>query len=82
MNIDTIWTNTLNLIGQAWWIEILTAEPRCTYYFGPFAYAGEAEVAITGYVEDLQNELAQGIQTHVKRCKPDRLTIDYALDEI
>ncbi len=82
MNIDTIWTSTLNLLGRAWWIEILTEQPRCTYYFGPFAYAGEAEVAMTGYVEDLQSELAQGIQTHVKRCKPDQLTIDYAIDEM
>jgi Domain of unknown function (DUF1816) len=29
-----------------------------------------------GYVEDLENESAQGIQAKIKRCKPDKLTIE------
>ncbi len=72
-----IWTNTLDFHGQAWWIEIFTAHPKCTYYFGPFAHITEAEGVIKDYIEDLENELAQGIQAQIKRCKPDRLTIDH-----
>jgi Domain of unknown function (DUF1816) len=76
MNILEIWTDILNFTGQAWWIKILTIQPNCTYYFGPFACKKEADIAITGYVEDLESELAQGIQTQVKRCKPVYLTIE------
>jgi hypothetical protein len=76
MNILEIWTDILNFTGQAWWIKILTTQPNCTYYFGPFAYKKEANIAIAGYVEDLESELAQGIQTQVKRCKPVYLTIE------
>jgi Domain of unknown function (DUF1816) len=76
MNILEIWTDILNFTGQAWWIKILTMQPNCTYYFGPFACKKEADIAIAGYVEDLESELAQGIQTQVKRCKPVYLTIE------
>ncbi len=76
MNIEPIWTNILNILGQAWWVEVLTTQPKCTYYFGPFANGAAATMAIHGYVEDLEGESAQGIQTQVKRCKPDRLTIE------
>ena len=80
-NIGEIWTNTLNFLGQAWWIEISTAQPKCTYYFGPFVDEKEAESAMKGYVEDLESESAQGIQAVVKRCKPERLTIDHDMGE-
>jgi Domain of unknown function (DUF1816) len=36
MNISEIGANLLNFLGQAWWIEINTVQPKCTYYFGPF----------------------------------------------
>jgi hypothetical protein len=72
-----IWTNILNFLGRAWWVEVLTTQPKCLYYFGPFADAKEAAVAMEGYVEDLENESNQGIQTQIKRCKPDLLTIEY-----
>lgn len=75
MKITDIWTDILNFLGQAWWIEILTTQPQCTYYFGPFASINEANTAIPGYVEDLESELAQDIQTYIKRCKPSTLTI-------
>jgi Domain of unknown function (DUF1816) len=48
-----LWDHTLNAYGQAWWIEIFTAQPKCTYYFGPFAGAEEAYLASKGFVEDL-----------------------------
>jgi hypothetical protein len=75
MDITAIWIDLLNFLGQAWWIEILTAQPKCTYYFGPFADGKDATMAIQGYVEDLESESAQGIQIQVKRCKPNLLTI-------
>jgi Domain of unknown function (DUF1816) len=65
--------------GQAWWVEVFTAQPQCTYFFGPFADFKEASAAVSGYVEDLKDESAQGIQTQVKRCKPTQLTIDHDL---
>jgi hypothetical protein len=77
IDFTTIWTDILNLAGQAWWVEIFTAQPKCTYYFGPFATIREAQTAIEGYVNDLENESAQGIRTQVKRCKPNLLTIEH-----
>ncbi|PSB59114.1 DUF1816 domain-containing protein [Chamaesiphon polymorphus] len=71
-------SNTLNYCTPAWWIEIFTAQPKCTYYFGPFDRIWEAETAISGYLEDLHSELAQGIQTKIdKCCQPDLLTIEH-----
>lgn len=65
----------LQLLGLAFWVEIVTENPRCTYYFGPFFNEKEAYAAKDGYVEDLENEGAQGIIVSVKRCKPSDLTI-------
>lgn len=42
--------------NRAWWIEIKTAAPICTYYFGPFDTEQEAMLAKKGYLEDLQQE--------------------------
>jgi hypothetical protein len=39
--------------GKAWWLEIKTNQPTCTYYFGPFERAEEAEALKGGYIEDL-----------------------------
>ncbi len=76
-----IWTDTLDFCGRAWWIEVLTAQPNCTYYFGPFVDKKQAQGSIPDYVEDLEHEFAQGIQAQVKRCKPDKLTIDHDTGE-
>lgn len=65
----------LNWLGLAYWVEIETTLPRCTYYFGPFLSPAEAEMAELGYLEDLKGEGAQGIQVRIKRCKPGKLTI-------
>jgi hypothetical protein len=65
----------LNRVGLAWWVEVTTQVPQCTYYFGPFSGSKEAEVELSGYIEDLQKEGAQGIQTTVKRCQPSELTV-------
>ncbi len=34
--------SSLNLFGLAYWIEIVTETPQCTYYFGPFLTEQEA----------------------------------------
>ena len=73
--------NLLHSFGWAWWVEIVTQSPRCTYYFGPFLGAKEAREALNGYMEDLQQEGSQGIAVAVKRCKPASLTISDELAE-
>jgi hypothetical protein len=65
----------LQLLGLAFWVEIITDNPRCTYYFGPFMDEKEAQAAKGGYLEDLETEGAQGITVNIKRCKPNNLTI-------
>ncbi|MGK7876807.1 MAG: DUF1816 domain-containing protein [Xenococcaceae cyanobacterium] len=65
----------LNFLGLAWWVEIVTDNPKCTYYFGPFLNKKEAEAAQGGYIEDLEDEDAQGIGVTIKRFKPNNLTI-------
>lgn len=62
-------------LGMAWWIEVVTAQPYCTYYFGPFASAHEAELSQAGYLKDLEQEGAKGITAQIKWCKPSKLTI-------
>jgi Domain of unknown function (DUF1816) len=67
--------------GWAWWVEIVTQNPRCIYYFGPFLSAKEAQAAETGYIEDLEQEGAQGIAVKIKRCKPQNLTVSEDLGD-
>lgn len=62
-------------VNTAWWAEITTNSPRCTYYFGPFQSYVEAKQAYPGYIEDLNSEGAQGIVVVIKRCQPELLTI-------
>lgn len=64
-----------------WWVEIRTASPLCTYYFGPFESSAEAELSQNGYIEDLVLEKAQGISVKVKRCCPQQLTVPEEFEE-
>lgn len=80
-NFKELLTNVFDQFGLAWWVEISTQNPRCTYYFGPFMNATEAKASVKGYVEDLELEGAQGISVNVKRCKPEVLTISEDLGE-
>lgn len=68
-------TKLLNQLGFAWWVEVVTDSPHCTYYFGPFISANEAKASQSGYIKDLEQEGAQRILAKVKRCKPEQLTI-------
>lgn len=58
-----------------WWIKVRTESPNCTYYFGPFDSEHEARLSQGGYIDDLQQENAQGITTEIKRIRPKTLTI-------
>lgn len=62
-------------IGVAWWVEIFTSNPYCTYYFGPFESRKEAILEQPGYIEDLVDEGALLIAVEIKWCKPRNLTI-------
>lgn len=75
-------TDVLNNLGMACWVEVTTKQPECIYYFGPFLTRKEAERAQSGYLEDLENEGAQGISAVVKRCKPEKLTIFEEVEEV
>ncbi len=59
----------------AWWVKIDTETPHCTYYFGPFDSAMEAEQSQSGYVEDLEEEGAKGITVQISQYQPIDLTI-------
>jgi hypothetical protein len=68
-------------LGKAWWIEIKTESPSCTYFFGPFNEEVEAHTAQAGYIEDLELEGAQHIRTDIRRCaRPEELTIEESED--
>lgn len=68
--------DTLFSFSKAWWIEVKTESPTCTYYFGPFGDKAEAQMAKAGYIEDLEQEGAQRIQASITRCSyPENLTI-------
>jgi hypothetical protein len=74
-------TSLLNVFGLAWWVEVKTETPHCTYYFGPFLESKIAEASKAGYVADLEQEGAHGIVVSVKRCKPAKLTVSDDLGE-
>ena len=79
--VKEVLVDLFHSFGWAWWVQIVTQTPRCTYYFGPFLSVKEAKAATLGYIEDLEQEGAQGIAVDVKRCKPDALTISDDLGE-
>lgn len=73
--MNELWVDTLQFLGLAWWIEVITDSPKCTYYFGPYISADEAKAAQTGFTDDLLQEGARSIRAAIKRCKPAQLTI-------
>ncbi len=73
--LEDTFSSYMDKAGLAWWIEIITADPKCIYYFGPFVTQQEAEIAQLGYIEDLEAEGAQGIEVKIQRCHPVELTI-------
>lgn len=74
-SIEAFFTSYLEQIGEAWWVEIVTKKPDCTYYFGPFASHREAQLSQLGYLEDLEQERPQLIAIEIKQCQPKELTV-------
>lgn len=68
--------SVLEKLRLALWVEIVTEQPRCTYYFGPFACAEPAKQAVSGYIEDLKQESAQIVTVAFKRIQPMEITIE------
>ncbi|AFZ37092.1 protein of unknown function DUF1816 [Stanieria cyanosphaera PCC 7437] len=58
-----------------WWVKIETTIPRCTYFFGPFDNLLEAKLFQPGYVQDLEEEQAQGITVKIEQRNVTQLTI-------
>lgn len=74
-NAEEIFISRVEWLGLAWWIEIITNNPCCTYYFGPFLSEKQAKLFHTGYIEDLKQEEAQIVSVNIKRGQPKELTI-------
>ncbi|MEA5501385.1 MAG: DUF1816 domain-containing protein [Limnoraphis robusta] len=72
---EEIFTDYLEKMGLACWIEIITESPECIYYFGPFAGGYEAQQSVQGYWDDLQAENAQIVSLDIRRGIPRELTI-------
>ena len=58
-----------------WWITILTAQPLCLYYFGPFTFCQEAESIQDRFIEDLRQENALILCTHIRFLQPSQVTV-------
>src|SRR4028119_1554812 len=74
-NTEEFFMSYLEEVGMAWWVEIITKKPDCTYYFGPFASHREAQLSQLGYLEDLEQERPKLIAIEIKQCQPKELTI-------
>lgn len=66
---------SLERLGLAWWLKIVTDNPHCTYYFGPFASGQQAKLYQAGYIEDLQEEGCKISMIELKQGQPKLLTI-------
>ncbi|HEY9652531.1 MAG TPA: DUF1816 domain-containing protein [Coleofasciculaceae cyanobacterium] len=73
--IEEIFVSYLEEIGKAWWVKIVTKNPDCIYYFGPFVSHREAQISQLGYIEDLERERPQLITIEIQQCQPKELTI-------
>lgn len=75
--MKNFFSSLFSFFSNPWWVKITTAEPNCTYYFGPFDSELEAAQAKPGFIEDLQQEGALQIQTSLHNIpEPQELTIE------
>jgi hypothetical protein len=58
-----------------WWLEILTAQPMCLYYFGVFDTHKEAESCQAGFIEDLLQENALIFSSSIQYLQPSQTTL-------
>jgi len=47
--------SVLEQLKLALWVEVVTEQPQCTYYFGPFVLVSSK--SRFEYIEDLKNQL-------------------------
>lgn len=73
-NNNEFFTSYLQKMRTAWWIEIVTEQPKFTYYFGPFASVAEARISQVDYIKDLEAD-AQVIDVTIKSGWPSELRI-------
>lgn len=66
---------SLERLGLAWWLKIVTDNPHCTYYFGPFGSGKQAKLYQSGYIEDLKEEGCEIRTIELKQGQPKLLTI-------
>ncbi|MEQ8998892.1 MAG: DUF1816 domain-containing protein [Coleofasciculus sp. B1-GNL1-01] len=66
---------SLERLGLAWWLKIVTDHPHYTYYFGPFGSGKQAKLYQSGYIEDLQEEGCKISMIELKQGQPKLLTI-------
>ena len=62
--------------NRPWWVRVTTGSPKCTYYFGPFNSAQEAQANHQGHIDDLVGEGAEGIEYTIEKGRPKQLTIE------
>ncbi len=74
-NAEEILIFVLEKLGLAWWVEIITHNPNCTYYFGPFLTSKNADFSQFGYIEDITQEGAKISSVEIKQYQPKLLTI-------
>jgi Domain of unknown function (DUF1816) len=74
-NLEERLAYRLEPLGLAYWLEVVTDNPSCLYYFGPFATSAQARQSEPGYLEDLEHEGAHVLVTKVQRCRPKSLTV-------
>jgi hypothetical protein len=73
-NVKEFFISVLEWFKLAWWVEIVTNTPRCTYYFGPFLSDWDAKRYQAGYIEDLESEGARIVSVKVMQGQPKELT--------
>ncbi|NEQ31201.1 MAG: DUF1816 domain-containing protein [Leptolyngbya sp. SIO4C5] len=61
---------------QPWWLQIITDQPTCIYYFGPFETPKEAQLHQQGYITDLTAEGAKVFPPTLIQGNPPELTIE------
>ncbi|MFE4108208.1 DUF1816 domain-containing protein [Almyronema epifaneia] len=80
--LDTLKNFFSKLAGEAetsvqpWWLQIITDQPTCIYYFGPFETPQEAQLYQEGYLEDLSAEGAKVFPPTLVQGNPPELTIE------
>jgi hypothetical protein len=71
--MDQLQNSSIYELG--WWIEILTAQPLCLYYFGAFTSHQEVQQLQAGFIEDLLLESATILSANIRFCQPSQLTL-------